>query len=324
MLPKFLKSTASSAHRYRGQAPSNKRFEKKLQVTISAIIIVTVVTAAIFLVPSSDAETISLDTHYVPGEKLTYDITISSSTRNDNSSTNSSTQSTLTVEVVSINEDTYTLKYTTTSSSEDSSTTTSYLMNVKETDMINLFTLAPVVYQQYPDYAEYADSSSPIETAFFSQSEAKVGDIWRIPSTCTVTATPEAEITVKFAAIQNLAVKAGSFKVFKIEFNRTSSQQSQNQPDNLEYAGVSGDSYLEFGSCKQVQSTVQFNMTTSLGGNNGYSSAVTTFSSTLINDETQAAHTPKMANLNEKAAVIIVLATSLLPLVTVFTRRRKK
>ena len=324
MLTKFLNSNYSSAPRHRGQAPINKRLEKKLQVIIAAIIIVTVVTASILLVPSSEAETISLDAHYVPGEKLTYDITISSSTRNGNYSTNSITQSTLTVEVVSINEDTYTLKYTNTSSAEDSSMTTSYIMNVKETDMINLFTIVPVAYQQYPDYTEYADSSSPIETAFFRQSKAKVGDIWRIPTTCTVTATPEAEITVKFAAIQNLAVKAGNFKVCKIEFNRTSPQQSQNQPDNLEYAGVSGESYLEYGSCKQVQSTLQFNMTTSLGGKSGYSSAVTTFSSNLINNETQVAHTLKMANLNEKAAVIIVLATSILPLVTVFTRRRRK
>jgi len=288
MLTKFLNSIDSSAPRQqpRGQAPSNKRFGKKLHVAVAAIIIIAVVTASIFLMPSSEAETISLDAQYVLGEKLTYDITISSSSQNGNSSTNFSTQSTLTVEVVSINEDTYTLNYTTTSGTAGTSTATSYLMDVKETDMINLFTLLPVAFQQYPDFAEYADSNTPIDTAFFNQSKAKVGDTWRIPATCTVTATPEAEINVKFVAIQNLAVKAGNFKVFKIEFTRTSSQQSQNQPDNLEYAGVSGESYLEFGSCKQVQSTVQFTMTTSLGVNSGYSSAVTTFSSTLIKDET--------------------------------------
>jgi hypothetical protein len=325
MLTKFLNSTDSSALRQqsREQASSNKRFGKKLPVAFVVLVIIGVVTAAILLVPSSEAEIISLDAHYVPGEKLTYDITVSSSSQNGNSSTNSSTQSTLTVEVVSINEDTYTLKYTTISSTEDNSTTTSYLMDVKETDMINLLTLVPVAYQQYPDYAEYADRSSPIETAFFNQSEAKVGDILRIPSTCTVTATPEAEITVKFVAVQNLAVKAGNFEVFKIEFTRTSSQQSQNQPDNLEYAGVSGESYLEFGSCKQVQSTVQFNMTTSLGDNSGYSSAVTTFSSTLIKDETQAVPTPKMAILNEKV-VLIIVAALILSLATVFTRRKRK
>ena len=325
MLTKFLNSTDSPApwQQSIGQAPSNKKFGKKLHVTVAAIIIIAVVIASIFLVPSSEAETISLGVHYFPGEKLTYDITISSSSQIGNSSTNFSTQSTLIVEVVSINEDVYTLKYTTTSSIAGNSTIISYLMDVKEADMANLLTLLPVAFQQYPDYAEYANSS-PIETAFFNQSEAKVGDTWRIPATCAVTATPDAEIIVKFVAIQNIAVKAGNFKVFKIEFTRTSAQQSQNQSDNLEYVGVSGESYLEFGSCKQVQSTVQFNMTTSLGVNSNYSSAVTTFSSNLIKDENpSAAHTLKMLNLNEKVAVIIVVAALILSSV-VFARRKRK
>jgi len=289
MLNKLLNSIDSPTPRQQpiGQAPSNKRFGKKLYVTVAAIILIAVVIATIFLVPSSEAEIISLGVHYLPGEKLTYDITISSYSQIGNSSTNFSTQRTLTVEVVSINEDTYTLKYITTSSMAGNSTATSYLMDVKEADMVNLFTLLPVAFQQYPDYAEYVENanSSPMEMAFFNQSEAKVGDTWRIPAICAVSATPDAEITVKFVAVQNLAVKAGNFKVFKIEFTQTSAQQSQSQYDNLGYAGVSGESYLEFGSCKQVQSTVQFNMTASLGVNGSYSSAVTTFSSTLIKDE---------------------------------------
>src|SRR4030043_1190088 len=124
-----------------GQAPSNKRFRKKLYVTVAAIITIAVVIAAIFLAPSSEAEIISLDAHYSPGETLTYGITISSFSQIGNSSTNSSTQRTLTIEVVSIDEDTYTLKYTTTSSMADNSMATSYLMDVKEGNMVNLFTL---------------------------------------------------------------------------------------------------------------------------------------------------------------------------------------
>jgi hypothetical protein len=291
MLNKILNSIGSPAPRQQPieQAPSNNRSGKKLHVTVAAIILITVVVAAIFLVPSSETEIISLGVHYFPDEKLTYEITISFHSQTGNSSTNFSTQRTLTVEVVSINEDIYTLKYTTTSSIAGNSTTTSYVMDVKEADMATLFTLLPVAFQQYDEYAEYMEktnSSSPLETAFFNQSEAKVGDTWRIPVICVVSPTPDAEITVKFVAIQNLAVKAGNFKVFKIEFTQTSTQQSQNQSDNPYHTGVSGESYLEFGSCKQIQSTVQFNMTTSPGVNSGYSSAVTTFSSTLIKDET--------------------------------------
>jgi hypothetical protein len=237
--------------------------------------------------PSTDPEIISLDVHHFPGEKLTYDLTIASFSQTGNSSTNVTTQRTLTVDIVDINEDIYTLKYTTTSSTTENSATTSYVMDVKETDMVNLFTLLPVAFQQYGEYAEYTEktnSSSPLEKAFFNQSEAKVGDTWRIPVIFAVSGTPDAEITVKFVAIQNLAVKAGNFKVFKIEFTQTSAQQNQIQFDNL-HIDVSGESYIEFGSCKQIQSTVQFNMTTSLGASSDYTSAVTTFSSTLTKDE---------------------------------------
>ena len=290
MLNKFLDSidTPSSRQQPIGQPPSNKRFGKKLYVAVAAIIIIALCIVAIFFSPSSEAGVISLDVHYFPGEKLTYDITVSSFSQIGNSSTNFSTQRILTVEVVSIKEGIYTLKYTTTSSVADNSTVTSYLMDVKEADMVNLFTLLPVAFQQYPEYAEYVEntnSSSPLEMAFFNQSEAKVGDTWRIPVVFEVSAIPGAEITLEFLAIQNLAVKAGNFKVFKIEFRQTGAQQSQIQFDDLYYIDVSGESYLEFGSCKQVQSTVQFNMTTSLGFDGGYSSVVTVFSSSLINDE---------------------------------------
>jgi hypothetical protein len=321
MLPEISNSTASR-QQLKGKAPSILRFGKKILVIVAAVIIIVVVTASIFLVPSSEAEIISLNVHYLPGEKLTYDINISSCSQKGNSSSNFTTQMTLTVEVVSINEGNCTLKYTTISNLTGNSTA-SYLMDVKETDMTNLFTLLPVAFQQYPEYAEYANRSSPIETAFFNQSEAKVGDTWRIPATCTVSAASEAEMSVKFAAVQNLVVKAGNFKVFKIEFTRTSSR-TRSQFDNLEYVGVSGESYLEFGSCKLVQSTLKFNMTTSLGDNSGYSSDVTAFSSTLIKDETQAASTLKTSNLDEKAAVILVPATLMLSSELILVRSKRK
>ncbi len=289
MLINLLNSIDSPATRQQPirQAPSNERFRKKLYVTVAAIIIITVI-AAILLEPSSEARIIPLGVHYFPGETLTYDITISSFSQIDNSSTNSSTQRILTVEVVSIDEDTYTLNYTTTSSIADDSMTTSYLMDVNEADMTNLFTLLPVAFQQYPEYAEYVEKTNlsvPLETAFFNQSEAKVGDTWRLPVTCAISTDLAAEMTVKFVAVQNLAVKAGNLKVFKIEFTRTSAQQSPSQFDDLYYISVSGESYLEFGSCKQVQSSVQVNMTTLSEVNGDSSSFVTTFSSTLIRDE---------------------------------------
>ena len=338
MLSKVLNSIGSSAFRQQpiGQAPSNQRFRKKLYVTVAAIIIIAVVTAAIFLVPSGEAEIISLRVHYLPGEKLTYDVIVSSSSQIGDSSTSFAAPSTLTVEVVSINGDTYTLNYTTTPRVASNSTATSYLMDVKEADMVNLFTLLPVAFQQYPEYAEYVENTgctNPLETAFFPQSDAKVGDTWRIPVIFAVSTTPDAEMIVTFAATQSLEVEAGTFEVFKIEFTQTSAQQSQIQFDSMYDIDVSGESYLEFGSCKQVKSKVQFNMTTAPDVNGSYTSAVSTFLSTLIKDEqpitaNMAYPYPQVLGLAQPVfyglvTVIIVLIALILTSMIVIRRRKK-
>jgi hypothetical protein len=336
-MPKKLLNSVGlrvSRQQLMGQAPSNQKFGKKLYITVAAIIIIGVITAAIFVVPSGEPEIISLRVHYLPGEKLTYDVLVSSSSQIDNSSTSFAAPSTLTVEVVSINGDTYTLNYTTTPRVASNSTATSYLMDVKEADMVNLFTLLPVAFQQYPEYAEYVENTgctNPLETAFFTQSEAKVGDTWQLPVIFAVSTTPDAEITVKFAATQSLEVKAGTFEVFRIEFTQTSAQQSQIQFDSMYDIDVSGESYLEFGSCKQVKSKVQFNMTTSPDVNGSYTSAVSTFLSTLIKDEqpiTANMGYPQVLGLAQPVfyglvTVTVVLNALILTSIIVTTRRKK-
>lgn len=264
-----------------GRSLSKKRFGKKLYIAVAAIIAIAVILTAVLLVPSSNADVISLGVHYSTGEKLTYDVTTSTSSQSGNSSTNLSAQSTLTIEVVSLVGDTYTLNYTTTTSSLGYSMTTSRLMQVQETDMVNLLTLLPVALQQY---TTSTNSSNPIETAIFNQTQAKVGDEWQIPLTATVSSfVPASEINVKFVAIQNLAVQAGDFKVFRIDFSQTNPVQDQARSLSVNF-DVSGQSYLEMGTCKQIQSTVDLTLTTQLGTNANYNTTIT-FTSTLIKDQ---------------------------------------
>jgi hypothetical protein len=285
MINKFLNLSDSSASWQQPimQATSNKQFRKKLFVTFTAITIITAAIAAIFLRPNGETEII-LSAIYAPGEKLTYDITMTSTSQIGNSSTSSTIQRTLAVEVLNIKEDTYNLRYTTTPSIADNSSTTSYLMNVKKTDMTSLFTLLPVAFQQFPEYTEYTKKttiSSPLETAFFNQSKAKVGDTWKIPVINNVSTESDAEITVKFVSIETLDVEAGTFKVFKIEFTRNSPQQKQAQFGDYSVSiAISGETYLEVDSCKIIKGTVQFNMT-SIDKYSGHKSFVTTISSTL-------------------------------------------
>ncbi len=266
-----------------GQALSKKRFGKKLYVAVAAIIAIAVILSAVMFVPSSNADVISLGVHYSAGEKLTYDVTTSTSSQSGNTSTNLSAQSTLTVEVISLVGDTYTLNYTTTSSVLGYSMTTSRLMEVKETDMVNLLTLLPVALQQY---ATPTNNSNPVETAVFNQTQAKVGDEWQIPLTTTaLSSSPASEINVKFVAIQELSVKAGTFKVFRLDFSQTTPEQNQARSLSLNF-DVSGQSYLEMGTCKQIQSTVELTMSSSsqLGTNANYNTLIT-FTSTLVKDQ---------------------------------------
>lgn len=258
MLTKFYSSIDSAAQQQPAEKTSRNRFGKKFYITAAALIAIAIVLTAIFLVPANNAKEFSLNVHYRVGEKLTYQVTSTSYSQIGNSSTNSTAQSTLTIEVLNINGGTYTLNYTTTLGTAGSAT--SAVLEVKETDMANLFTLLPVVLQQY---MENSNSGSPLETADFNQSEAQVGDTWQIPVTCVALGVGDAEMTVKFSGIENLAVQAGNFRVFEVEFKQASIKQSQNQPADEGCGILSGESCLELESCKQIQSTLQLNMTAS-------------------------------------------------------------
>ena len=105
--------------------------------------IIVVVLAGMLLIPQSTATVVPLGVHYSVGEELTYNITTSVSTQGSKSSTSFDSQGTLNIEVVSLNGDTYTLNYSTTTAILGYSTTSSKLLDVKESDMINVLTLLP-------------------------------------------------------------------------------------------------------------------------------------------------------------------------------------
>lgn len=262
------------------QAASKKRFGRKLYITIAAVAAIAVIlAAAVLFVPQTNADVISLGVHYSAGEKLTYDVTssYSTSTQGGNSSSNISSESTVSVEVVNFDGDTYTLNYTVLTSSAGYSFSTSHLLEVKSTDMVNLLTLLPIALQQY---ITNTNDTTPVETAIFNQTQATVGDTWQVPITEGTSSAPAAEITVTFKAIQELTVPAGTFKVFRIDFSQTPAQQSQSSLANLNY-NVSGQSYLEYGTCKQIQSSLQLNVT---GLGIGDINEVISFTSSLTKD----------------------------------------
>ena len=224
---------------------NRRKIYAALAIALAAIIIV----AAVFFVPQSSANTISLGVHYTQGEKLTYDVTTSASSNANSTSVNLSQNSILTVEVVSIQGDTYTLNYTMTTNAIGSSVAISKMINVQESQMVTTLALLPVALQVA---AAAGNDTTPLMTAVFDQSTAKVGDTWTIPITNSGGSTAD-NLTVTFKAIQDLSVPAGNYHVFSIGYS-TGVQANQDLLDmNVQ---LSGESYLETGSCKQVQSNL--------------------------------------------------------------------
>jgi hypothetical protein len=262
---KFPQSTVSATPTSLATEPSTKESSrKKLYIIVAAVIAIAIIVAALLFIPQSNADVIPLGVHYSAGEKLTYALTTQLSTDATGISTSVSSNGTVTIDVVSFDGVTYTLNYTTTSSMLGYSITTSKIIQVNDSQIVTTLALLPVALQQF---ASIGNDTGPLMTGFFNQTQAKVGDTWNIPLSSMNSSTGQTgELTLTFRAIQDLTVQAGSYKVFRIDFS-TSTQGSQSNLNALTLQ-LSGQSYLEVGTCKQIQSTLQMNMTSELGNTN--------------------------------------------------------
>jgi hypothetical protein len=201
------------------------------------------------------------------------------STQSGNSSTNISSDSNLTVDVVSFDGDTYTLNYTSSSIAASYSVTTSQLIEVKASEMVTVLALLPIGLQLF---GETVNGSSPFLAAVFNQSQAQVGDTWQIPLNTGEPSSAQPEnLTVTFKDIQDLTVPAGTFKVFRIDFS-TNTPASPSPLSNVNL-NLSGQSYLEYGTCKQIQSNLQVNISSAIASSPNYN-VVDSFTSTLKQD----------------------------------------
>src|SRR3990172_1736578 len=258
------------------QAPSKKFGGKKLYVVVAAVAAIVIILVAVWMVPQGNADVISLGVDYAVGEKLTYAVTMTISLSIANASMSNSTDGTLTVEVLSFDGDTYTLNYTTSSSANGVSVTASNLVELKKSEMVTALALLPVASQQFNSYG---NESGPMLTAFFDQTQAKVGDTWSVPIQSEGSVVAE-DLKVTFKAIQDLTVEAGTFRVFRIDYS-TSIQQNQSSDYSIKI-DLSGQSYLEQGTCRQIQNNLQVAMTFQFLGNDANMDA--TIASKLIQD----------------------------------------
>jgi hypothetical protein len=79
-------------------------------------------------------------------------------------------------------------------------------------------------------------------------------------------------LTITFGGIQDITVSADTYKVFRIDFSSNNLSMNVNIPttsntsiQNTMEMGISGQTYLEYGTCRQIESNIQINSSSKIG-----------------------------------------------------------
>ncbi len=241
--------------------PSKKR---QRFYAFGGVIVIIVIASALF-VPHTLGSSISLGLNYTVGEKMTYLTTNTVTNKMSNTSINAETNpltqtynSTGTYEILSFNDDAYTIKLTITSElngkplsipiTTNTTTKTQYYNNLLPAGSPAFFLNA---------------SGNPTIEAYLTKAQVKVGESWQIPvSTGNASLGLTGEITLKFSSIQEISVPAGIYKVFIVELS-SKDLTMHISPDNgiistngLDNSVIElkGTSYLEVGTCHLIKS----------------------------------------------------------------------
>jgi hypothetical protein len=192
--------------------------------------------------------------------------TLPSSFMDQTTSNNLNVTSQQTIEVVSFDGQYYTLNHTTTMTIADKPFTVSLLEKMNKTGystyMIDLGNSGPLT-ESSTAYQEYL-------TQLISRPEVKVGDriIIQFPTTENTIFAVIGNLTLTFGGIEELTVPAGTFKVFRIDLTSTdlkldlSKLQTTATADLLNglKMSISSQMYMEYGTMRQIKSTMQENM----------------------------------------------------------------
>ena len=142
-------------------------------------------------------------------------------------------------------------------------TTFSFQQKVNQTGYVNLNTM----------FSSIPDMSGAAISGFFTQSQAKVGETMEIPlslgnSEFGISGT----LRVKFGEPEEITVPAGTYNVFRVDFS--SEDLSINYDFPAEVVGedlsssisinITGYQYLEYGTCKEIKSSVSADLSLDL------------------------------------------------------------
>jgi hypothetical protein len=244
------------------------RFGKKLYA-IAAIIVIAVIAIAL-LIPQT-AATIPLSVEYTVGEKMIYNTIEAVTFQADNTAipaeqsvqvpNTTSINSTAIVNIVDFDGEYYTLNHTITGTLGQTPVSISFIEKVNKTGYTSYF--LPGGTQQVMTSNM---SNNPFVTALLAQPEVKVGDTWQIPmSSGNSNVSITGELTIKFGGIQDITVPAGTYRVFKIDVSSNNFTMNVKVPTHANNTiapfttniSISGQIYIEYGTCRQIQSNMQ-------------------------------------------------------------------
>ncbi len=233
-----------------------------IAIALVAILAVALVGAVLaFTNPNilANGQTIDLSYNYKVGQKMTYQMDLSTNVPFLGPQTQTIT---ISERVVDFNGSIYTIEM---SASIPGSTTQTTTMKMDKSGRITDYgDLDSTVQQTFNSLF-----SMPGFGSYFPQQSVKVGETWTIPLDSSVLGfNIQGTVTNKIDEIKSISTPAGTFEAFKTEMT-TQMQLTTNDPSGQQGAmslNANGYSYMEKGTCVPLDFTIDLSMgITSLG-----------------------------------------------------------
>lgn len=241
---------------------SKRRFGKKLYIIAAAVLIIVIIPT--FLFSNNSTATVPLSLNYKVGERMVYATSGSTTIQTYNQTNNipstrtTSSNSTMTITVLSFDGKTYTLNNTYNLYFFGRQSTLNLTQQLSTADYVNNFLIGDasrLLYNMTGDKYDYYK---------LNLLQAKIGDTIQIPvNTGNESIGTTGTLNVKFASIEDLKVPAGTFKVFRLDYTADFTVHANlHGIINLQLAEpvpgqITGQTYLEYGTCRLIQSHVQ-------------------------------------------------------------------
>lgn len=239
------------------------RFGRALYLVIAvvAIAIIAIVSVIVFtqFMPSDngDGELVPLGLNYSVGEKMTYDISMTTEVMGEEVSLGG----TLEMEVLSFDGENYVIQQTMTLDGQESSFTVE--MN-QMGEVVEYTGLSPEIEETLSSFY-----SVPGLGSYFTEEEMRVGESWEIPFDFEMMGMDlDGTIGYKLSEITSVMVPAGTYEALKIKIESSGlrATYSMEGMDAHLTVNIEGYTYLEEGTCRLIELSLDTSVTMTSAG----------------------------------------------------------